>query len=80
MLVLECRATHTGTDNPLRCIPSRKAGVSSASADVEPRHYVSVAPEGVGEAYGAYGECAECEVQPRWYALALAGAGGGIHA
>ena len=72
-MVLECRATHTGTGNPLRRIPSRKAEVSLASADAELRHYVSVAPEWVvGEADEGYGGCGECEVQPRWYALAQA--------
>ena len=82
-MVLECRATHTGTDNPPRCIPSRKAEVSLASADVELRHYVWVVPEGVvGEADGAYEGvecegCEGCEVQPRYF-LARADARDGI--
>ena len=82
-VVLECRATHTGTDNPLRCIPSRGAEASLASADAELRHYVWVAPEEVvGEADEAYGEggecegCEGCEVQPKWYASAQTDAGG----
>ena len=78
-MVLECMATHTGTDNSLCCIPSQQAEVSSASADAELRHYAWAAPEGVvGEECGMYGVCGECEAPSTWYALVRIAAGDGI--
>jgi hypothetical protein len=72
---LECRATHTGTDNPLCCIPSR-AAVSSESAGVVLHRYALAAAEGVdGEADGGYVGCA---TQLMYYALDQAAVGEGI--
>jgi hypothetical protein len=79
VVVLECMATHTGTDNPLRRIPSQKAEVSLASADAGRHHYVWAASEGVvGGVCGVYGGCGECETQPMWYVSARAAGWDGI--
>ena len=78
-MVLECMATHTGTDNSLCCIPSQQAEVSSASADAELHHYAWAASEGVvGEECETCGGCAECEAPSMWYALVQAAARDGI--
>ena len=75
---LECRATHTGTDNPPCCIPSR-AEVSSASANAVLHHCASAVAEGVaGEVGGGYVGCGVYETQLMYYALAQAAAGVGI--